>query len=82
MKFVLDTLQLILQYQVHEEGSVVNHPSYVIVDTYAVRDKQCNVHNRFFIILSDGHHIVRVLLNISKNYDGALLQFGDIIMIN
>ena len=36
----------------------------------------------FFIILSDGHHIVKALLNISKNSDGALLQFGDIITIN
>ena len=82
MKFVLDTLQLISQYQVHEEGSVVNHPSYVIVDTYAVRDKRCNVQNRFFFILSDGHHIIKAILNISKNCDGALLQFGDIITIN
>ena len=82
MKFALNTLQLISQYQVHEEGSVVNHPSYVIIDTYAVRDKPYNVHNRFFIILSDGHHIVSALLNISQNCDGALLQFDDIIMIN
>ena len=36
----------------------------------------------FFIILSDGHNIVKALLNISKNCDGALLQFGDIITIN
>ena len=35
-----------------------------------------------FIILSDGHHIVKTLLNISKNCDRALLQFGDIITIN
>ena len=82
MKFVLNTLQLIAEYQIHEGGVVVNHPSYVVVDTYTVRDKQCNVCNHFFIILSDGHHIVRALLNVSKNCDGSLLQFGDIITIN
>ena len=82
MKFVLDSLQLITQYQVQKEGFVVNFHSYVIVDTYAVKYKQCNVRNVFFIILSDGHHIVRALLNISKNCDGSLLQFGDIITIN
>ena len=48
MEFVLDSLQVISHYQVHEEGSVVNHPSYVIMETYAVRDKRCNVDNRFF----------------------------------
>ena len=36
----------------------------------------------FFIVLSDGHHIVRALLSISNNRDGPLLQFGDIITIN
>ena len=82
MKFVLDTLQLIAQYQIHEEGVVVNHPSYVVVDTYTVRDKRCNVRNRFFIILSDGRNIVKALLNISKNREVALLIFGDIITIN
>ena len=82
MKFVLDTLQLIGQYQIHEEGLVVNHPSYVVVDTYTVRDKGCNVRNRFIIILSDGRNIVKALLNISKNREGALLRFGDIITIN
>ena len=82
MKFVLDTLQLILQYQVHEEGSVVNHPSYVIVDTYAVRDKRCNVHNRFFYHSEQWTSYYKSILNISKNCDGALLQFGDIITIN
>ena len=82
MEFVLDSLQVISHYQVHEEGSVVNHPSYVIMETYAVRDKRCNVDNRFFFILSDGHHIVRAILNISKNCDGGLLQIGDIITIN
>ena len=71
-----------MQYQIHEEGLVVNHPSYVIVDTYAVRDKRYNVCNRFFVILSDRHHIDKELLNISKNCDGALLQFGGIITIN
>ena len=35
-----------------------------------------------FFILSDGHHIVRAIFNISKNCDGGLLQFGDIITIN
>ena len=82
MKFVLDTLQLIAQYQIHKGGLVVNHPPYVVVDTYTVRDKRCNVRNRFFIILSDGRNIVKALLNISKNREGALLRFGDIITIN
>ena len=82
MEFVLDTLQLIAQYQIHEGGVVVNHPSYVVVDTYTVRDKRCNVCNHFFIILSDGRNIVKALLTISKNREGALLRFGDIITIN
>ena len=82
MKFALDSLQLISQYQVHKAGSVVICPSWVIVDTYTVNDKRCNVRRRFFIVLSDGHHIVRALLSISKNRDGPLLRFGDIITIN
>ena len=82
MKFALDSLQLISQYQVHKEGSVVIFPSWVIIDTYTVKDKRCNVCHRFFIVLSNGHHIVRALLSISKNRDGSLLQFGDIITIN
>lgn len=45
-------------------------------------DKRFNVRDRFFIILSDEHHIVRALLIISKNGDELLLQLGDIIMIN
>ena len=82
MKFASDTLQLIAQYQIYEEGVVVNHPSFVVVDTYTVRDKRCNVRNRFFIILSDGRNIVKALLTITKNREGALLRFGDIITIN
>ena len=70
MKFALDSLQLISQYQVHKAGSVVIFPSWVIVDTYTVKDKRCNVRRRFFIVLSDGHHVVRALLSISKNRDG------------
>ena len=49
MKFVLDTLQLIAQFQIHEGGVVVNRPSFVVVDTYTVRDKRCNVRNRFLL---------------------------------
>ena len=82
MKFTLDSLQLFSQYQIHKEGSLVSSPSWVIIDTYMVKDKRCNVHNRFFIILRDGYHIVRALLSISKNCDKPLLQFGDIITIN
>ena len=73
MKFASDTLQLIAQYQIYEGGVVVNHPSFVVVDTYTVRDKRCNVRNRFFIILSDGRNIVKALLTITKNREGALL---------
>ena len=59
-----------------------NEPTLLVVDTYIVCDNRCNVRDRCFIILSDGHQIVQVLLKVSINGNGSLLQLGDIIKIN
>ena len=63
-------------------GYIVYKPTWLIVGTYNVPDKRCNVRDRCFVILSDGHYIVRALLTISINGDRSLLQLGDIIKIN
>ena len=82
MVFDLDSLQLITHQMDGTVGFIVHEPTYLVVDTYYVPDKRCNVLDRCFIILSDGHHIVRALLTIAKNGAGSVLQLGDIIKIN
>ena len=59
-----------------------NKPTLLVVNTYTVRDNWCNVRDRYFIILSNGHQIVRALLKVSINGNGSLLQLGDIMKIN
>ena len=79
MDVVLDSLQILAQPMA---TTTLNEPTLLVVNTYTVRDNWCNVRKRRFIILSDGHYIVRALLNVSINGNGSVLQFGDIITIN
>ena len=76
---VLDSLKLITQPTGKTNS---NEPTLLIVNTYTVRDNRCNVLDRCFIILSDGHQIVRALLKVYINGNGSFLQLGDIIKIN
>ena len=76
---MLDSLHMITQPRA---TIMLNEPTLLVVNTYTVRDNRCNVRKRRFVILSDGHYIVRALLNVSVNGNGSVLQFGDIITIN
>lgn len=79
MELLLDFLTLFTK-PTRETSS--NKPTLLIVDTYTFRDNGCNLRDRCFIILSDCHQVVRVLLKVSINGNGSLLQLGDIIKIN
>ena len=76
---MLDSLDMITQPRA---TIMLNAPTLLVVNTYTVRDSRCNVRRRHFVILSDGHYIVRALLNVAINGNGSVLQFGDIITIN
>ena len=79
MDVVLDSLKMLVQ---PIATTTLNEPTLLVVNTYTVRDNRCNVRKQRFIILSDGHYIVRALLNVSINGNRSVLQFGDIIKIN
>ena len=76
---MLDSLDMITQPRA---TIMLNAPTLLVVNTYTVQDSRCNVRRQHFVILSDGHYIVRALLNVSINGNGSVLQFGDIITIN
>ena len=61
--------------------STLIEPTLLVVNTYTVRDSRCNVRKQRFVILTDGHFLVRALLNVSINGNGSVLQFGNIIKI-
>ena len=78
MDFMLDSLQMLTQ---PTATSTLIEPSLLVVNTYTVCDSRCNVCKRRFIILLDGHILVRALLNILINGNGSVSQFSDIIKI-
>ena len=79
MDCLLDSLHILTQPRatIMSAGTTL-----LVVNTYTVRDSRCNIRKRRFVILSDGHYLVRALLNVSINGNGSVLQFGDIITIN
>ena len=78
MEFVLDSLQ---KLTLPTRTSPLIGPILLVVNTYSVLDSRCNVRKRRFVVLTDGHFLVRALLNVSINGNGSVLQFGDIIKI-
>ena len=78
MEFVLDSLQTLT---LPTRTSTLIEPTLLVVNTYTVLDSRCNVRKRRFVVLTDGHFLVRALLNVSINGNGSVLHFGDIIKI-
>ena len=79
MEFVLDSLQ---KLTLPTRTSTLIESTLLVVNTYSVCDSRCNVRKRRFVVLTDGHFLVRALLNVSINGNGSMSQFGDIIKIN